>query len=219
MKHGGLRAAVAAAGIVTLGACSGSSAPHTAGSTTAPTTSEPGSTTVLTTAPVDNGGALRRGITVTTTVRGICASGSEAVQDLGYRCFAGNAIYDPCWALSTETAQRAVACIPEPWSTSAVKVVVPTLETEPPASRSPRDPDYPWAVQLTNGTRCSLLQGTHDQFDGQTVNYGCDGTEHLVLLGIPSHPTELWTFAAARETATGYASAASVSAATVWFGG
>jgi len=204
MKHRGLRAAVAAVGIITVGACAGGGS---------------AGTRAMTTSPVDTSGALRRGITVTATVTGTCAAGSEAVGDAGYRCFAGNGIYDPCWALSTGTAQRAVVCVPDPWSTNAVKIIVPALETEPPASRSPRDSDYPWAVQLTNGVRCTVLQGTHDAFDGQTVNYGCDGPEHLVLVGIPSHTTANWTFAAARDTGTGYTRNASVTAATVWFGG
>ncbi len=51
--------------------------------------------------------------------------------------------------------------------------------------------DLPWALELANGDRCTLLHGTLTELAGQTAHYGCaDGG---VVLGEVTHSQAVWT--------------------------
>ena len=60
-----------------------------------------------------------------------CEPGSEAIG-LAYRCFAGNELYDPCWAERAPTPS--VLCLAQPWSVTDIR-----LEVDAPLSAIPPD--------------------------------------------------------------------------------
>ena len=51
--------------------------------------------------------------------------------------------------------------------------------------------DLPWALELANGDRCTLLHGTLTVMAGQTVHYGC--VEGGMVLGETDHSQPVWT--------------------------
>jgi hypothetical protein len=51
--------------------------------------------------------------------------------------------------------------------------------------------DLPWAVELANGDRCTLLGGTLTVVAGQTAHYGCE--DGGVVFGEVNHVRPLWT--------------------------
>lgn len=123
--------------------------------------------------PVTASDTLKPGYTVGAThYGGKCEAGSDVMAGV-YRCFAGNGVYDPCWA---ETNTR-VGCLPNPWSHRVVRINVNVeLEVSEPG------PWYVWGVQLSTGQKCVAEQGTHDSFHGHIVNFACGSNYQLVLL-------------------------------------
>jgi hypothetical protein len=51
--------------------------------------------------------------------------------------------------------------------------------------------DLPWALELANGDRCTLLHGTLTVMAGQTVAYGC--VEGGMVLGETDRTQPVWT--------------------------
>lgn len=123
--------------------------------------------------PVTASDTLKPGYTIGEThYGGKCEAGSDVMAGV-YRCFAGNGVYDPCWA---ETNTR-VGCLPNPWSHRVVRINVTTaLEV------SPGGPFYVWGVQLSTGQKCVAEQGAHDSFHHHVVNFACGNGYRLVLL-------------------------------------
>ncbi len=118
--------------------------------------------------PVAADGKPVTGFRTTTTVSHAgCEPGSEAIG-LAYRCFAGNELYDPCWAERAPTPS--VLCLAQPWSVTDIR-----LEVDAPLSAiPPTAPSEPWGLELANGQRCELAQGAHSLFDGRVIDYYCD---------------------------------------------
>ena len=151
---------------------------------------------------------LNRGLTATTEDEGICSYPSSAALDRpdAWDCSgAEGQIHDPCFEnpfiAPDELGQ--VACFDSPFTTD---VVVLTL-TEP-LMREKEAPDagmgmaqladvsidpwdLPWAVELANGDRCTLLGGTLTVVAGQTAHYGCE--DGGVVFGEVNHVRPLWT--------------------------
>jgi hypothetical protein len=115
-----------------------------------------------------------------------CSPGSEAIGQ-AYRCFAGDAIYDPCWAV--KAAKPSVLCMTYPWLRTAVKLIASSALGALPAQ--PTQPGEPWGVQLTGGQRCLLVQGAHGVFRGRVIDYYCG--QHLLLLRGLDRTTATWT--------------------------
>lgn len=152
-----------AAAVSVLAACGsggGAAAPPTA----APRTQQ------VHVSPVTAAGARVPGYRVTSrAAHAQCSAGSEAIGQ-AYRCFAGNAVYDPCWA--EMTASPTVLCVADPWLHTAAE-----LQVNSPLGAIPAvgggGPGEPWGVQLAGGQRCALAQGAHSTFDGKVVDYYC----------------------------------------------
>ena len=51
--------------------------------------------------------------------------------------------------------------------------------------------DLPWALELANGERCTLLSGATAVLAGERVNYGCEGGG--VVLGAAHRGQPIWT--------------------------
>jgi hypothetical protein len=62
--------------------------------------------------------------------------------------------------------------------------------------------DLPWALELANGDRCTLLHGTLIVIAGQTAHYGCENGG--AVFGEVDHSRPLWTanYLAAGEVAS-----------------
>jgi hypothetical protein len=145
---------------------------------------------------------LNAGLTVRETLTGICNDDSIVVSDRAdaFQCLGeGDQIYDPCFENSLAPSDKPgeVACVPDPLS---AEIVLLTLdrplprEKEAPAGQA-QDPfgpwDLPWALELANGDRCTLLGGTLYQLVGQVVYYSCD--RNGAVLGVVDHGQPLWT--------------------------
>jgi hypothetical protein len=120
-----------------------------------------------------NGNAAPAGgfrVVASTAANATCEAGSEAIG-LAYRCFAGNAIYDPCWA---EKATRpAVLCLPYPWARTDVRLLVRGPLGAIPNQVGGNGPAEPWGVELAGGQRCVLTQGAHRVYAGRVLDYYC----------------------------------------------
>jgi hypothetical protein len=176
----------------------------------------PTKTSVEYVAPVDQDGHAVKGFSITQTRKASCQAGSDVLSVAAYRCFAGNGVFDPCWAVTNGSAPpTTVLCLLQPWSTSVEALVTTGL---PASSGNNQKPPlgYPFGVELESGQRCLAQQGAHSHFDGEVVNFGCPG--NVVLLGSPDRTHELWTFRTASQSGGAYVAGPTVTVRTAWFG-
>jgi hypothetical protein len=138
-----------------------------------------------------NGGTVAAGVKVAKTARGYCwtSSGADRRPD-AWRCFLDNQILDPCFSNEAGTSGF-VLCAQDPWSivtklglTKALPRTQANPETADPTARAP------WAVQLSDGTRCTALTGATGAIAGLGLDYGCTGG--TVLAGVPRRTTSAW---------------------------
>ena len=143
---------------------------------------------------------LNPALTVTDTVAGSCIGGSIATPDRpdAFECFGDDSgVYDPCFEnpFADPDQPGELACVLDPFGTEVVTLAVDgplTREKEAPAGDSPFAPwDLPWALELANGDRCTLLHGTLYALAGQTVYYGCE--QNGAVLGEVDHGQPIWT--------------------------
>jgi hypothetical protein len=137
--------------------------------------------------PVTSAGGPVGGYRVTSRASDAsCEADSEAIGE-GYRCSAGNYLYDPCWAV--KAAKPTVLCVADPWLHTVAELrlnsALPTIPREDGGSIEP------WGVQLANGNRCGLVQGAHDPYDGTVLDYYC--TSGLALLRGLNRRRATWT--------------------------
>jgi hypothetical protein len=161
---------------------------------------------------------LNPGLSVAATVEGVCGFSSIVALDRpdAWDCLgADNAIYDPCFEAFMQDPEDLgqLACLNDPFSTEVtlLNLTAPLVrEKEAPdpgmdpgmgmdpslgmgqAADAALDPwDLPWALELTNGERCTLLHGTLSVLAGQIVHYGCvDGG---MVLGETNRTQPVWT--------------------------
>lgn len=172
-------------------------------------------TNVILVRPVDGHSHLARGYTITKTVSGDCQPGSEVV-DGAYRCFGtDNLVYDPCWADLDHPSQPGVVCLIQPWSTTVVRMLLGGPPDAPVGSGGDPTSEPPWGVQLSTGQRCLAVQGSHDSFGDQPVDYGCDG-DLVLLRGFDEHGAT-WTVHTAHDNG-GYTAGPVASVTAAWFG-
>ena len=151
---------------------------------------------------------LNPGLNATSRTEGICTFDSSIAHSRpdAWGCTTEGGVLDPCFENSFLAPDEAteVACFDTPWSTD---VVVLTLTA--PLSREKEEPDgamtgaadtaeeviqpwdLPWALDLANGDRCSLLRGTLTFMAGQVVHYGCE--QGGMILGETDHTQAVWT--------------------------
>jgi hypothetical protein len=155
---------------------------------------------------------VNAGLTVAATVEGVCGFTSTAALDRpdAWDCISeDNEIFDPCFEqpmlMPEELGQ--LACVADPFSTEVTLLTLTEpLVREKEAPDSGGDPtaamgqeaddvlapwDLPWALELANGDRCTLLHGTLTVMAGQTVSYGC--VEGGMVLGETDHARPVWT--------------------------
>ena len=154
--------------------------------------------------------------------QGICGDPSSAAigRPDAWDCLGeSDQVYDPCFEnpFVAEGEPAQVACFDSPFSTD---IVVLTL-TEPlvrvksqaaddAAAAAPRGEenvelapwDLPWALELANGERCTLLRGTLTLVAGQVVNYGCSNGGSVVGMTDRSQPLWVVSYLANGDYAT-----------------
>jgi hypothetical protein len=161
--------------------------------------------------PVNPDGSPASGFRTTSTAsHASCDPGSEAIGQ-AYRCFAGNYVYDPCWAVKATTPT--VLCLPYPWSVTDVRLLVTAPLTAIPNEGGA---GLPWGVELAGGRRCVLLQGAHSLFDGHVVDYYCD--PQLSLLGGLTKTEPVWRASSVLEKGAKPAPGPTEQIAIAWFG-
>ena len=191
--------------------------PSPPGSTVTPTTSASPVTSVVYVAPVGSHEEPIPGLPVSQTLDGSCVSGSDSVQGPVYRCFSGNYVYDPCWAVATAKIPTAtVLCMADPWQASVVKIVTQGLPGVSAASGT--DLDFPWAVQLTTGQRCLAVQGAHDDYKGKAIDFGCQDSGLELLRGV-DRSRALWSFQSVQQNGSVLTPGPAVYVSIAWFGG
>ena len=161
--------------------------------------------------PLTASDTVKPGYTVGEThYGGKCIPGSDVMEGV-YRCFAGNGVYDPCWA---ETNTR-VGCLPNPWSHRVVRINITSALEVSPAGRF-----YIWGVQLSSGQKCVAAQGAHDSFHHHVVNFACGHSYQLVLLDHPNEHKSPWTIQTAvyHRQGSHYSYAGVARITTAWYG-
>jgi hypothetical protein len=170
---------------------------------------------------------LNPGLTAT-TAEGVCGFSSIAALDRpdAWDCIgADDQIYDPCFEnpFIAPDEPGEVACLESPFTTDVVVLTLtdPLIrEKEAPdtgtsmaqAAGTSIDPwDLPWALELANGDRCTLLHGTLSVLAGQTVHYGC--TDGGMVLGETDRRQPVWTVS---YLADGEVASSLVDVVTAW---
>ena len=164
--------------------------------------------------PVGPDGSPVRGFrTIKTASHAGCEPGSEAIGR-AYRCFAGNFLYDPCWAERGGTP--AVLCLAFPWSVTDIRLDLSAPLSAIPVAAGPAAPAEPWGLELAGGQRCVLLQGAHSVFDGRVIDYYC--SPRLSLLRGLLESGAIWRAASVIVVAGKQALGPSEQIKTAWYG-
>ena len=162
---------------------------------------------------------LNPGLTVAARTDGVCGFESAAVlgRPDAWDCIgADNQVYDPCFEnpFTLPDAPAEVACIDSPFSTDVVLLTLtqPLERQKEPTADTGADPamggaedatidawDLPWALELANGDRCTLLHGTLTVAAGQVVHYGC--VNRGTVLGETDRSGPVWTVSYVAEGA------------------
>jgi hypothetical protein len=121
-------------------------APSTAGGSAASNggtgSGVPQSTKVVRWSPFDSSGQIKKTLAVeTVTAPGRCVgASSEVIGGLGYRCFFGHFVADPCWRDGPGQTSF-IVCGGSPWGGSVTRVRVPHLMLESGITFSGHGPD------------------------------------------------------------------------------
>lgn len=163
--------------------------------------------------PVNAAGAPAGGYRVTShAANASCSAGSEAIGQ-AYRCFAGNYVYDPCWA--EKAAAPTVLCVADPWLHTVAELRVSSA-LGPIPSEGGAGAGEPWGVQLAGGQRCVLAQGAHSAFDGTVIDYYC--TQKLSLLRGLRLGSPMWTARSVIDTSGKLSSGPTEKIEIAWYG-
>ncbi len=172
------RTAIGVAVFTALAACSSPEPAPRASPATPTTIVNAAVTQVLTFQAFDDTGLLPN-LVRSATVAGSCAGGSSVHTGRAdaWRCRAGEATLDPCFANATG---EELACAPDPWSRE-VTIVRPATPLGRAGSNRNDPGAPPWFLELADGTRC-----------GRTppATYRC-GTG--VMVGDPDPSRPVWT--------------------------
>ena len=142
---------------------------------------------------------LNSGLAATATVSGVC--GFSSLMSTGrpdaWECLGDDdQFYDPCFEnpYAAPDAPGELACFVSPFSTDVVLLTVtePLERDKELGSDSAVHPwDVPWALELANGDRCTVLADIELVLAGEAVHFACaDGGS---ILGEVDRTWPLWT--------------------------
>ena len=150
-------------------------------------------------------GGLNPDLAVAADDSGVCAHGSLATPGRpdAWDCLgaAADTIHDPCFAdpMAAPGGLHELACAAAPWATDVVLLrltePLPRAKDGAPAAAGVEeaDPDpweLPWALELANGERCTLLTGASVVLAGERLHYSCEGGG--AVLGEPNRGQPVW---------------------------
>lgn len=136
-------------------------------------------------------GTLSSAFHVAARGRGYCWTSSLASgEGDAYRCMQGNLIHDPCFAPAADATE--VACFRDPWHPVTLLRLTRPLPKHDPTVKEV----LPWAIETTDGRRCTFLTGATAPMGGERINYGC--TDRSFLIGGPDRSRAVWTIRSAR---------------------
>jgi hypothetical protein len=143
-------------------------------------------TRVIHWSPTTDTGALRAGLVATPKFGGDCWTGSFVLHR-GYRCLAGNSLYDPCF--TDPTRDGAVVCAGSPFQRNVVRLRVSGRMRNSDSARI----GVVWAVRLARGLKCIFFAGGATNADraGRRLNFGCRKSSS-VLWGNPIRTGPTW---------------------------
>jgi hypothetical protein len=125
---------------------------------------------------------LSIGMAVSEKVNGSCfmSSNGSASRPDAWRCSSGNGILDPCYQRILGDEKQLACPVGGPWPANVVLLTLTQpLPTEPRKEIS-RANTLPWALELANGQRCTLMTGAMPPVAGMRINYGCPGGFQVV---------------------------------------
>jgi hypothetical protein len=173
---------------------------------------------------VTKAGHLSTGYEVSQLEHGSCEYGSTVLESSlipVYMCVTHQSTYLTCWYLARSKRHTAMAvCLPLPWSKYVVEVSTTTVPVTPVHAGATTNLNWPWAVELTTGTRCLPGPGPGPVVSGLgIVDYYC-GSPAFGLLNHADRAHALWTFKSVRESRSGrYVLAGQVTVQRAWFAG
>lgn len=129
--------------------------------------------------PFNSSGDLVVGLDVTVEVEGTCSGNAAASPERpdAWRCSAGNEVLDPCFQTLMGDS-KVLACAEDPFAADVTLLTLTADLPDPTVTDAPTFGGLPWALELSNGQRCTLLTGATAPVAGMRVNYGCaDGAQ------------------------------------------
>jgi len=135
---------------------------------------------------------LSIGIAVQQTLSGKCFAPSAAspTRQDAWRCSAGNAIQDPCY-MQVMGDQNQLACAADPWSANVNLFTLEGSISAGNAKVTNRDDALPWALELSDGSKCTLMTGGTYMMAGMRANYGCSAGDRT-LFGDIDRSQKVW---------------------------
>ncbi|MGH2618224.1 MAG: hypothetical protein ACRDJC_23595 [Thermomicrobiales bacterium] len=151
---------------------------------------------------------LHPDLTATATAEAGCIASSTVAlgRPDAWSCLTLNPqIHDPCFEnpFLPPAEQSELACFASPFTADVVLVTLtgPLVREKGPADPVMPDPipeagvigpwDLPWALELANGDRCTLLHGTLTVMAGHVIHYGC--VDQGMVLGEVDNGQPVWT--------------------------
>lgn len=129
-------------------------------------------------------------VSVTQTHKGWCWEQSQVDKRKdAWRCVIKNKVYDPCFVKSYGDKQQAV-CPVSPWNGQAILIQLESNLSTVPTESLDMSRHYPWAIELSNGTRCQAIVDSKLRYDGMPVRYRCQ--DQSVLFGHLQRCKAIW---------------------------
>lgn len=126
----------------------------------------------------------------THVLKGWCWSQSHAdPRPDAWRCMVGDQSFDPCF-VKTYVDRTQLICPRSPWQTSAVQITVEKPLDNSLHQQLDMSKDSPWTVELTDGTRCTIITGDRRRNDNNNIRYNCG--RKGILLGNFQRCRGLW---------------------------
>ena len=120
---------------------------------------------------------LSIGMAVTQQVSGKCFTHSLASPSRSdaWRCSAGNALMDPCYQRIMGDENQLACPVGGPWPANVVLLTLTQPLPRDESKEPTRDSVLPWALELSNGQKCTQFTGATAPVAGMRINYGCPG--------------------------------------------
>ena len=125
---------------------------------------------------------LSIGMAVTEKVNGSCftSSNASASRPDAWRCSSGSGILDPCYQRILGDEKQLACPVGGPWPANVVLLTLTQPLPSEPRKEISRADTLPWALELANGQRCTLMTGAMPPVAGMRINYGCPGGFQVV---------------------------------------